>query len=47
MPAERDHVEDLNAILDALAESVAEESDDQLLAEVRSLVRTRTLSWPT
>jgi hypothetical protein len=35
MPAERDHVEDLNAILDALSESVLEESDDHLLAEVR------------
>lgn len=35
MPAERDHVEDLQAILDGLAESVAEESDDQLLAEVK------------
>ena len=35
MPAERDYVEDLQAILDALAESVVEESDDQLLAEVK------------
>ena len=35
MPTERDHVEDLQAILDALAESVAEESDDQLLVEVK------------
>ena len=35
MPAERDHVEDLQAILDGLAESVAEDSDDQLLAEVK------------
>ena len=35
MPVERDHVEDLQAILDGLAESVAEDSDDQLLAEVK------------
>lgn len=32
---DRDYVEDLQAILDALAESVVEESDDQLLAEVK------------
>lgn len=35
MPAERNHVEDLQAILDGLAESVAEDSGDQLLAEVK------------
>lgn len=35
MPAERDYVEDLQAILDALAESVVEEREDQLLAEVK------------
>ena len=35
MPDDRDHVEDLQAILDGLAESVAEESDEQLLAEVK------------
>ena len=31
----RDHIQDLNAIFDALSESVVEESDDRLIAEVR------------
>lgn len=35
MPADRDYVEDLQTILDALAESVVEEPDDQLLAEMK------------
>jgi hypothetical protein len=35
MPAEKDYVEDLQTILDALAESVIEEPDGQLLAEVK------------
>ena len=35
MPVERDHSDALQAILDGLAESVAEESDDQLLVEVK------------
>jgi hypothetical protein len=35
MPTERNPVEDLHAIFDALAESVGEESDEQLVAEVK------------
>ena len=35
MSTERDHTAELQAILDALAESVVEETDDQLLAELK------------
>ena len=35
MPIERDYVEELHAIVDALAESVVEETDEQLLIETK------------